>query len=106
MTPLSDDRKAPNLIANPVSHTARIVRLLFALYVGRSVVLLRKFDPVAAKAAIDVHGIDNLTINPAMLRMLLEDLPDGADLGPVRYVSSGTAPLPAGPPRSVRGPFR
>ena len=29
-----------------------------------------------------------------MLRMLLEELPGDADLGAVRYVSSGTAPLP------------
>ena len=93
--PLPDPPKPPNLIANPVSHTAGVVRLLFALYVGRGVVLLRKFDPIAAKAAIDEHGIDNLTINPTMLRMLLEQLPAGSDLGAVRYVSSGTAPLPA-----------
>jgi long-chain acyl-CoA synthetase len=95
LTPLPAEAKPPNLIANPVSHTAGVVRLLFALYVGRSVVLLRKFDPRAAKAAIDAHGIDNLTINPAMLRILLEGLPPEADLGPIRYASSGTAPLPA-----------
>jgi len=94
ITPIPDGRKPPNLVANPVSHTAGVVRLLFALYVGRSVVLLRKFDAVAAKAAIDRHGIDHLTINPTMLRMLLEGLPSGADLGTVRYASSGTAPLP------------
>jgi long-chain acyl-CoA synthetase len=94
ITGIPDDHKPPNLIANPLSHTAGVVRLLFALYVGRSVVLLRKFDPAATKSAIDQHGIDNLTINPAMLRMLLEGLPPDADLGPVRYASSGTAPLP------------
>jgi long-chain acyl-CoA synthetase len=92
-TPIPTERKPPNLIANPLSHTAGVVRLLFALYVGRSVVLLRKFDALAAKRAIDTHGIDNLTINPTMLQMLLDDLPVGADLGRVRYVSSGTAPL-------------
>jgi long-chain acyl-CoA synthetase len=92
--PLPDAPRPPNLIANPLSHTAGVVRLLFALYVGRGVVLLRKFDATAAKAAIDRHGIDNLTINPTMLRMLLEQLPPGSDLGAVRYVSSGTAPLP------------
>jgi long-chain acyl-CoA synthetase len=94
MGPLPDTPRPPNLIANPLSHTAGVVRTLFALYVGRSVVLLRKFDPLAAKAAIDRHAIDNLTINPAMLRMLLDALPPDADLGAVRYVSSGTAPLP------------
>jgi len=92
-TPIPTERKPPNLIANPLSHTAGVVRLLFALYVGRSVVLLRKFDALAAKRAIDTHGIDNLTINPTMLQMLLDDLPVGADLGRVRYASSGTAPL-------------
>src|SRR4029077_14023179 len=48
-----------------------------------------------AKAAIDAHGIDNLTINPTMMRMLLDHVPPIDDLGRGRYVSSGTAPLPA-----------
>jgi long-chain acyl-CoA synthetase len=86
--------KPPNLIANPLSHTAGVVRLLFALYVGRSVVMLRKFDGIVTKRLLDRHGIDNLTINPAMMRILLEQLPPEADLGAVRYASSGTAPLP------------
>ena len=93
-TPFPAEPKPPNLVANPLSHTAGVVRLLFALYVGRSIVLLRKFDAAAAKRAVDAHGIDQLTLNPAMLRMLLDTLPPGADLGRVRYVSSGTAPLP------------
>ena len=93
-TPIPAEPKAPNLIANPLSHTAGIVRLLFALYVGRSVVLLRKFDARTAHDAVHRHGIDHLTLNPAMLRMLLDDLGPGEDLGRVRYASSGTAPLP------------
>lgn len=93
-TPLPARPKPPNIIANPLSHTGGAVRLLFGLYVGRPVLLLRKFTaPVVARALAE-HGIDNLTINPAMIRILLEELPEGADLGSVRYVSSGTAPLP------------
>jgi long-chain acyl-CoA synthetase len=94
-TKLAAAGKPPNLIANPLSHTGGVVRLLFALYVGRRIALLRKFDGVTAKRLLDRHGIDNLTINPTMLRILLESLPDGTDLGQVRYVSSGTMPLPA-----------
>lgn len=94
-TPLPTTPKPPNLIANPLSHTAGIVRLLFALYVGRTIVLLRKFDGAVAHRLIGRHGIDNLTINPAMIRMLIDQVPAGQDLTPVRYVSSGTAPLPA-----------
>ena len=92
-TPIPSTPRPPNLIANPLSHTAGLVRLLFALYVGRSVVLLRRFDARAAHAAVRRHGIDHLTLNPTMLRMLLDSLPPDADLGRVRYASSGTAPL-------------
>jgi long-chain acyl-CoA synthetase len=92
-SPLPDESKPPNLIANPLSHTAGIVRLLFSLYVGRDVVLLRKFDGAVAKRLVDRHGINNLTLNPTMLRMLIDQVPPGEQLGAVRYVSSGTAPL-------------
>jgi acyl-CoA synthetase (AMP-forming)/AMP-acid ligase II len=92
-TPLPTVAKPPNLIANPLSHTAGVVRLLFALYVGRDVVLLRKFGGALAKRMVDHYGINNLTLNPAMLRMLLDEVPSGEKLGGVRYASSGTAPL-------------
>jgi long-chain acyl-CoA synthetase len=92
-SPLPADPKPPNLIANPLSHTAGVVRLLFALYVGRDIVLLRKFSGALAKKLVDEHGIDNLTLNPAMLRMLLDETQPGDKLGKVRYASSGTAPL-------------
>ena len=94
-SPVAGDDKPPNLIANPLSHTAGVVRLIFALYVGRRIALLRKFDGRAAKRLLDAHGIDNLTLNPTMLRLLLDALSPGEDLGRVRYVGSGTAPLPA-----------
>jgi long-chain acyl-CoA synthetase len=81
----ADGDSPPNLVANPFSHTGGVVRLLLALYVGRRLVVLRKFDAVKTKKLIDAHGINQL---------MLLDLPSGDDLGPVRYVSSGTAPLP------------
>jgi long-chain acyl-CoA synthetase len=80
-------------VANPLSHTAGMIRLLYGFYVGRAIALLRKFDGRVAKRLIDRHRINNLTINPAMLRILLDTLEPGEDLGRVRYVSSGTAPL-------------
>jgi long-chain acyl-CoA synthetase len=92
-SPLPASPKPPNLIANPLSHTAGVVRLLFALYVGRDIVLLRKFSGARTLRLVEQHGIDNLTLNPAMLRMLLDDAEPGQGLGKVRYVSSGTAPL-------------
>jgi long-chain acyl-CoA synthetase len=92
-SPFPERPRPPNLVANPLSHTAGMVRLLFALYVGRPIVLLGKFSSAAAHRAIEAHGIDNLTINPTMMRMLLED-PSVESLGNVRFVSSSAAPLP------------
>lgn len=92
--PIADSAKPPNLIANPLSHTAGILRLLLALYVGRRAVLISKFQAELVLGLVREHGIDNLTINPAMIRMLVESDPRHRDLGAVRYVSSGTAPLP------------
>ena len=86
--------KPPNLIANPLSHTAGILRLLLALYVGRRAVLIGKFNVPLVLDLLERHGIDNLAINPSMIRMLLEEAPGKMRLGRVRYVSSGTAPLP------------
>jgi long-chain acyl-CoA synthetase len=91
--PLADPPPTANLIANPLSHTGGLLRLLIGLYVGRPLVLLRKFDPVVARRVVERHRINNLTINPSMMKMLLDGLPEGENLGPVRYVSSGTAPL-------------
>jgi long-chain acyl-CoA synthetase len=94
-TPLAGADKPPNLISNPLSHTSGVVRLIFALYVGRRIALLRKFDARTAKRLIDAHDVDSLTLNPTMLRLLLDALEPGEDLGRVKYVGSGTAPLPS-----------
>ncbi|GAF43039.1 class I adenylate-forming enzyme family protein [Rhodococcus wratislaviensis] len=92
--PVAPADRSPNLVANPVSHTAGILRVLLASFVGRRIVLVGKFAVPLVLDLLDEHGIDNLTINPSMIRMLLEEAPEGRDLASVKYVSSGTAPLP------------
>ena len=91
--PVTRALRPPNLVANPFSHTGGLVRLLLALHGRRPLVVLRKFDARQALAAVHRHGIDNLAINPTMIRMLLDAAGAGEGLGSVRYVSSGTAPL-------------
>jgi len=103
---LSSRDKPPNLIANPLSHTAGVVRLLFALYVGRRIVLLRKFNGAVAHRLIRRHGVDNLTINPAMIRMLIDQVEPGADLAPVALRVVGNRAATRGAARGVRGAIR
>src|SRR5207247_5760954 len=86
--------RPPNLVANPFSHTGGVVRLLLALYGGRGLVVLRKFDAKKTLEAVKRHGIDNLAINPTMIRMLLDAAPPGQGLRSLRYVPAGPAARP------------
>jgi acyl-CoA synthetase (AMP-forming)/AMP-acid ligase II len=84
--------KPPALSFHPFGHVASFGRVMFRLYVGRSVIMLRKFDTKAVGALVERHRIDTLQLTPAMVHMLAFD--DGElDLSSLRYVTSGTAPL-------------
>jgi long-chain acyl-CoA synthetase len=81
----------PSFICLPLSHTGGLTSLIFAFYVGRSVLLARKFSPAITSEAIQRYRIDSLVATPTMLHMLLEE--PGFDLGSVRIVQSTGAPL-------------
>jgi acyl-CoA synthetase (AMP-forming)/AMP-acid ligase II len=83
----------PALGFNPFGHAAGVGRMLFRMYVGRPILLVSKFDVRVVQALAARYRLDTLQLTPAMVYSLAftdEDL----DLGSLRYVSSGTAPLP------------
>ena len=61
---------------------------------GATVVLLPKFEPVAALAAMVRHGVTAFTAVPTMYVALLQAAASGAELPKLRYAVSGGAPLP------------
>jgi long-chain acyl-CoA synthetase len=89
--PIARPEAPPSFICLPLSHTGGLTSLIFAFYVGRSVLLARKFSPEVTSEAITRYGIDSLVATPTMLHMLLEE--PGFDLGSVRIVQSTGAPL-------------
>lgn len=91
--PLTDRVTSPTLLALPIAHTGGLCSLLFALHVGRQVVLVERFRVDAVLAAIAEHSIDTMIVTPTMLQALATDERE-IDLGAVRIVQSTGAPLP------------
>jgi long-chain acyl-CoA synthetase len=65
--PLVDDGVSPNLLALPLFHSGGQQALLFALFVGRAIVLMERFRLEALERLVAEHKIDNLFLMPTML---------------------------------------
>jgi acyl-CoA synthetase (AMP-forming)/AMP-acid ligase II len=84
--------KPPALSFNPFGQAAAIGRLIFRLYVGRPMIMIRKFDVSVVQQLASRYHFDTLQLTPAMVHSLaFTDL--DLDLGSLKYVNSGTAPL-------------
>jgi long-chain acyl-CoA synthetase len=59
-------------------------------------VLMRWFDPAGTLALVEEHRLDQATLVPTMLKLLLTQPLEHRDLSSWRRVVSGSAPLPAG----------
>ena len=58
---------SPNLLALPLFHSGGQQALLFALHVGRSIVIMERFRVDTLSRLVDEYQIDNLFLMPTML---------------------------------------
>jgi long-chain acyl-CoA synthetase len=58
---------SPNLLALPLFHSGGQQALLFALHVGRSIVIMERFRVQTLQRLVAEHAIDNLFLMPTML---------------------------------------
>ena len=65
--PAVDESVTPNLLALPLFHSGGQQALLFALYVGRSIVLMERFRVQILSTLVEKYKIDNLFLMPTML---------------------------------------
>lgn len=87
-------RRAPNLIAFPLSHLAGLYNLLLALRNHREVLLMPRFEVEKFIVLVETHRIPSVVLNPTMIYMLVEaDDVDPERLASLRFVRSGSAPL-------------
>lgn len=76
---------SPNLVALPLFHSGGQHTLLFALHVGRSAVLLERFDLATLSRLLERHRFDNLFLLPTMVYDIVH-AQDPPDLSSVRSV--------------------
>jgi acyl-CoA synthetase (AMP-forming)/AMP-acid ligase II len=86
-----DHAPTPNLIPVSLALNAGIYNVLFGLRAGAAIVLMDRFAPEAFATLVRRHDIRSTVLPPAAITMLNDS--DVADLGPLRYVRSITAPL-------------
>ena len=85
-------RPAPNLIPVSLAQNAGIYNTLFGLRAGAAVVIMDRFETATFAALVARFAIRSTVLPPPAIAMLNDD-PDLADLTPLRYVRSITAPL-------------
>lgn len=83
---------APGVVFNPFGHMAGYSRLAFRMWIGRPTVIVPRFTVAATRALLARFEMDSLQLTPAMIHMLATT-EETLDLGAVKYVTSGTAPL-------------
>ncbi len=85
--------RPPAVSFSPFGHLAAVGRLIFRIYVGRSLLIVPRFDVSILSQLAKRYSLDTLQLAPAMVHALAHTTED-IDLGSLRYVTSGTAPLP------------
>jgi acyl-CoA synthetase (AMP-forming)/AMP-acid ligase II len=86
-------RNGVAVVNSPLVHLGGLFRVLQCVNDGRSFSLLERFTVDGWIDAVRRHRPQTVSLVPAALRMVLEADLDPADLGSVRSVVSGTAPL-------------
>src|SRR5207248_10654488 len=85
-------RPTPNLIPVSLALNAGIYNVLFGLRAGAAIVIMERFDTADFAELVKRYEIRSTVLPPAAMTMLADD--DAvADLSPLRYVRSITAPL-------------
>ena len=94
---LEDDHFVMTLVPLPLAHAFGLVVTAVGMHnePDQRSVLLRWFDPAASVALIEQHRVDQATLVPTMIKMLLDQPLEDHDLSSLRRVLSGSAPLPA-----------
>jgi long-chain acyl-CoA synthetase len=88
-------RRGVAIVNAPLVHIGGVFRMLQCVTEARSFVLLERFDLERWADAVRRHRPGAVSLVPAALRMVLHSDLTRDDLGGIRAVTSGTAPLSA-----------
>jgi bile acid-coenzyme A ligase len=86
------------LVCGPLYHNGPFTQSMMGIFLGHHIVVLPRFDPVAALEAIETYRVEWVNLVPTMmLRMwrILADHPNRYDLSSLKLVWHMAAPCPA-----------
>ena len=95
VSPADPDIEETNLLTVPFYHIAGLQAALAAVYGGRTLVVMRQFDPAEWLELAQRHRVDRAMLVPTMLKRLM-DYPDfdHFDLSNLSVITYGAAPMP------------
>jgi len=93
--PADPDIEETNLITVPFYHIAGLQAALAAVYGGRTLVVMRQFEPVEWLQLVQKHRANRAMLVPTMLKHLIEH-PNFSDydLSSLSVITYGAAPMP------------
>ncbi|MEE8465831.1 MAG: long-chain-fatty-acid--CoA ligase [Dehalococcoidia bacterium] len=93
--PADPDIEESNLISVPFYHIAGLQAALAAVYGGRTLVVMRQFEPAEWMQLVQEYGANRAMLVPTMLKHLMEH-PNFSDydLSSLNVITYGAAPMP------------
>ena len=93
--PVDPDIEERNLLCVPLYHIAGLQASLAGIYAGRTLVMMRQFEPLEWMRLVEKHRVQRSGIVPTMLKQIL-DHPKFCelDLSSLKVISYGAAPMP------------
>lgn len=96
VTPVDPDNSEKNVLTVPMYHIAGLQALVAGIYGGRTIVLMRQFNPVEWITLVEQFSIDRAMLVPTMIKQLMETPQFAtANLNSLKVITYGAAPMPA-----------
>ena len=93
--PADPDVEETNLLTVPLYHIAGLQAALAAVYGGRTMVVMRQFEPVEWLTLVQQHKANRAMVVPTMLKHLMEHPRfHDYDLSSLDVITYGAAPMP------------
>ncbi len=95
VTPPDPDVEERNLLSVPLYHIAGMQAVMAAVYGGRSLVIMRQFEPQQWMELVQTERVNRAMVVPTMLKQIIEHprFPS-YDLASLDVITYGAAPMP------------
>ena len=95
VSPADPDIEETNLITVPFYHIAGLQAALAAIYGGRTMAIMRQFDPLEWLQSAQSHSANRAMLVPTMLKRIIEHPQfHDYDLSSMNVITYGAAPMP------------